>query len=827
MDTLWHDIRYAARSLARTPAFALVVVLTLAVGIGANTAVFSAVNGFILRSLPLPNPEQLTVIAITHEGNLDPHPLSYLDFLDYRKSADIFSGMAGYLIGSVGLSDGQQAERATVCFVTSNYFSMLGVEPSRQAPGSRLIQPGEGDAPGAAPVLVLGHSYWQKRFGGDPSIVGQTVRINAQAFTVIGVVPATFHGTYALAEFDAYLPIGMATLDPYYKEFFVRRDLHFVRVIARLNPGATRSQAEARLAVIARQLDQQYPATNKAVTVRVYPENLARPEPSGAAQNPLVATLFLSLTALVLLVACINVANLLLVRATLRQKEIALRAALGAGQMRLVRQLLTESVLLALAGGVAGALLGLWVSRLLESARLPGSLPFRLDFALDWRVFAFTAAIAVVVGLLVGLLPALRASRINLNQTLREGGRALSAGAGPRRVGARNVLVVSQVAVSLVLLVAAGLFVRSLGNAQSVDLGFDPRGVLNLSMDPSQMGYDEARTRNFYHDLAQRVRALPGVELAALAHSSPMGYYSLGEYTHIEGREVPPDAARHAAAYNVISPGYLQLMRIPLLSGRAFTEADNASSRPVAILNEFMAKEFWPQGDAIGKRFSLSGPQGPFIEIVGITGNGKYRWILEDPDCYFFLPIEQSFKSLRVLHLRASGSVPPTSLALAVQKEVRALEPNLPVSDVMTMEQGLEGGNGFFLIRMGALIGAVLGALGLVLAIVGVYGVVSYTASQRTHEIGVRLALGAQRSHILKLVVGQGLLLVSVGVVLGLALSFALSRFMGNLLFGISAQDPITFAAVALLLASIGLIACWIPAQRATRVDPMIALHYE
>ncbi|MGH9793330.1 MAG: ABC transporter permease [Candidatus Acidiferrales bacterium] len=825
MDILWQDIRYGFRSLAKSPAFSLVVVLTLALGIGANTAVFSVINSLLLRPLPLPNPEQLAVVAITHDGNLDPHSLSYPDYLDYRANTDAFSDMAGYLVGFVGLSDGQRAERATVCFVTSNYFSMLGVEPSREAPGSRLIRPGEGDAPGTEPILVLGHSYWQKRFGADPSIVGKSVRINGQAFTIIGVVPSTFHGTYALAELDAYLPIGMGTFDPFYKNIFTHRDEHSLRVIARLKPNFTIPQAEARLAVVAQQLEKQYPATNKTVTARVFPENMARPEPSAATQNPLVATLFLSLTGLVLLVACVNVANLLLVRATLRQKEIALRAALGAGQMRLVRQLLTESVLLAFAGGGGGALLGLWVSRMLESVRLPGDLPFRFDFGFDWRVFVFIAAVAAAVGVIVGLLPALRASRANLNDTLREGGRALSAGAGRHR--ARNVLVVSQVAVSLVLLVAAGLFVRSLGNAQSVDFGFEPRGVLNLSMDPGQMGYDEARIRNFYEDLAQRVRALPGAELAALAHSSPMGYYNLGEYISIEGREVLDDASRPAAGYNAIGLDYLKLMRIPLLRGRAFTEADNAASPPVAIVNGFMAKKFWPDEDAIGKRFSISGSQGPFIEIVGVTGNGKYRWIFEDLDSYFFLPIEQSFKSLRVLHLRASGAVPPASLALAVQKEVRALEPNLPVYDVMTMEQGLEGGNGFFLIRMGALIGAVLGALGLVLAIVGVYGVVSYTASQRTHEIGVRLALGAQRSHILKLVVGQGLLLVSIGVVLGLVVSFALSRFMGNLLFGISAQDPITFAAVALLLGVIGLIACWIPAQRATRTDPMIALHYE
>lgn len=819
METLWQDIRYGIRSLARSPLFVLVIVLTLGLGIGANTAVFSVINSLLLRPLAVPNPEQLVVVAIKHEGNNDPHPPSWLDFQDYRKNAHVFSDMAGYLFGFVGISEGERAERATVSYVSSNYFSMLGIEPKL----GRLIRPGEGDIPGTEPVIVLGHSFWQRRFAGDPSVIGRTVRANGQIYTIIGVVPESFRGTYALVEFDGYIPIGMSRLDPEYKNIWERRDEHSVRVLARLKPGVPLRQAEERLGIIAKQLEQQYPDTNKTVTAHVFPEHLARPDAQGASQNPIVATLFLSLTGLVLLVACVNVANLLLVRATLRQKEIAVRAALGAGQGRLMRQLLTESVMLALAGGAAGALIGLWVSRLLESVRLPGDLPFRFDFAFDWRVFGFIALVAAAVGVIVGLIPALRASRTNLNETLREGGRSLSAGAGRHRI--RNVLVVAQVAVSLLLLVAAGLFVRSLGNAQSVDLGFDPRGVINVSTNPELQGYTEERARNFYRALLERARALPGVESASLAFSAPMSYNNLGEYLNIEGQELAPDERRPVAGYNLISTGYLATMRIALLRGRDFTEEDNPASRPVAIVNEYMARKFWPDQDPIGKRFSMTGPQGPFIEIVGVTRNGKYRWIFEEAESYFFLPLEQKFSPTQVLQARTSA--PPTTLALAIQKEIHALDPSLPVYDVMTMEEGLNGGNGFFLIRMGALIAGVLGMLGLALAIVGVYGVVSYAASQRTHEIGVRLALGAQRGDILKLVVGQGLLLVTIGVVIGLGLAFALSRFMANLLFGISAQDPLTFAGVAALLGLIALVACLIPAQRATRVDPVIALRYE
>ncbi len=819
METLWQDVRYGIRSLVKSPAFSLVVVLTLALGIGANTAVFSVVNSLMLRPLPVPNPEELVVLAVKHEGNMDPHQVSIPDFQDYRKNTEVFSDMTGYLINFVGVSDGQRADRAAISFVASNYFTLLGVEPYL----GRMIQPGEGETPGTEPVMVLGYRYWQKRFGADPGVVGKLVHVNGQAYTIIGVVPETFHGAYTLVEFDAYIPLGMSSLDASYKDHWTRRDEHSLRVLARLKPGVTIEQAEARLGVTARQLQEQYPATNKTVTIHVYPENLSRPEPNSAQQNPIVATLFLSLTGLVLLVACVNVANLLLVRATLRQKELAVRAALGAGKMRLVRQLLTESVLLALGGGVAGAVLGVWVSRLLESVRLPGDLPFRFDFAFDWRAFAYVTALAGAAGIIVGLLPALRASRTNLNDTLRGGGRALSGGAGRHRI--RNVLVVAQVAVSLVLLVAAGLFIRSLGNAQSADLGFNPRGVLNMTMDPGLVGYDDQRARNFYRELEPRIRALPGVETVSLGYSVPFGYFNLGEYLNVEGQEVTEETRRPVAGYNLVGPEYFKTMGIPLVAGRVFTEQDNADSHRVAIINQVMARKLWPDQDPIGKRFSMTGAQGPYIEVVGVARDSRTQWIFEDISSYFYLPMEQAFRSLHTVQVRTS--VPPASLALAIQKEVRALDANLPVYDVMTMSEALNGGNGLFLINMGALFAGALGMLGLALAIVGVYGVVSYAASQRTHEIGVRLALGAQRGHILKLVVGQGLLLVSAGLVVGLFLSVWLARAMANFLFDLSPYDPVTFAGVSALLAVVALVACWIPAQRATHVDPVIALRYE
>jgi putative ABC transport system permease protein len=757
---------------------------------------------------------------VKHEGNNDPHPPSYPDYQDYRKQNDSFQDIAGFFVGFVGLSAENRAERITVEFVTPNYFEMLGV----QAAVGRVILPTEGEKPGADPVIVLGHSYWMKRFGGDRGVVNRVVRVNGQPFTVVGVVPESFRGTYAVAEFDAYLPLSMARMDSAYKESFERRDNHDLRTLARLKPGTSLRQAQAAMDVIAKRLEAQFPDTNKTVTAHVFPERLARPEPNAAEQNPLVASAFLFLTLLVLLVACVNVANLLLVRATLRQKEMAIRAALGAAPVRLVRQLLTESVILALAGGAAGIVLGLWVSRLLEQVRLPGDLPFKFEFGFDWRVFAYVAGVAFLAGIVVGVLPAWRASRADVNDALREGGRGNIAG----RHRARNTLVVCQVAGSLVLLIAAGLFVRSLGNAQSVELGFDPRNVINFSMDPGLQGYDQARSKNFFREVEQRVRTLPGVEAASLAYCAPMGYYNMAEYVEAEGQEVTDQKRRPASSYNAIGTDYFKVMRIQLLRGRVFDEHDTETSPRVALINEFMANRFWSGQDPLGKRFRMmeaQGKPGPWMEVVGVVKNGKFRWIFEDPDMYFWVPLEQKFQNLRVLQARTS--VPPETLAAPIQREIRALDAELPVYDVMTMERGLDGGNGFFLVRMGAIFAGALGTLGLALAVVGVYGVVSYAASQRTHEIGIRMALGAGRRDILKLIVGQGLGLVAIGVGLGLVAAFALAQAIANLLFGMSAHDPLTFGGVVFLLGLVALAACWIPARRASRVDPLVALRYE
>jgi len=516
----------------------------------------------------------------------------------------------------------------------------------------------------------------------------------------------------------------------------------------------------------------------------------------------------------------VNVINLIMVRATTRQREIAMRAALGASRLRLIRQMLTESVILAALGGIAGALVGLVCASLIGAIQLPGDLPFRFDLRFDWRVFGYIAGIALTAGVGVGLLPALRASRADLNSVLREGGRGTSEGAGRQR--ARSVLVIAQVAVSLVLLVAAGLFVRSVRSAQSMDLGFDPLHVLNASMDVAQQGYDEARGRAFYEELLRRAKRLPGVQAASLAYSVPLGYYNTAAYLEIEGQPPSTKARKPFANFNAVTPEYLQTIKPRLLKGRFISAQDDRRGRPVAIVNQFMAQHYWANQDPIGKRFRSSDIENKWLEVVGVVQDSKQQGIFSDPAAYFYVPIDQQYKSLRVLQLRTAGD--PLALAPLVTREIRALDADLPLFDVTTMDRMIQGPNGFFLVRMGAVFGGALGLLGLLLALVGVYGVVSYAASQRTQEIGVRMALGASRGEILRLVLGRGLVLIAAGIGVGIACALSVSHLMANLLFNVSPFDPATFVGVSLLLGTMALAASYIPAFRATRIEPAIAL---
>jgi putative ABC transport system permease protein len=574
-------------------------------------------------------------------------------------------------------------------------------------------------------------------------------------------------------------------------------------------------------------LARQYPSTDGNVTVTVYREQMARPVPLGNNLVAAIAIFFLVLAALLLLLACMNVANVLLARATVRQREMGLRAALGAGRGRLIRQMLTETLLLGFLGGVLGVVLGLWANPGDVSKLGSSSLPIRLDYSFDWHVFAYSFAAALFTGVFVGLWPAFRASRADLNGILQEGGRSDTAGVGRHRL--RSALVIAQVAGSLILLIVAGLFVRSLRHAETMYLGFDPDHLLNLTMDPHQIGYDETRTKEFYRQLEARARALPGVRSVSVAYGVPMGATNVvnGGTITIEGQTLRPGQQPPSLFFNHVGPTYFETMRVPTLRGRVFTDLDNENTLSVAIVNQAMADKFWPHQDPIGKRFSVktTTEAAKTVQIVGVAGNGKYLFIAEDVTPFFYLPLSQNYTSMRALQVRSS--VPPETLLAPLQAEVHKLAPDLPVTEAKTMKETIAGQNVLSVFRAGAQFASVIGAIGLILAIVGIYGIVSFTAAQRTREIGIRMALGGSARDVMRLILQQGVRMVIIGLGIGLLMALGVTRVMTRLLVGVSPSDPLTYLTVALILTAVALLACWIPARRATHVDPGIALRYE
>lgn len=819
MDTLFQDIRFGVRMLLKNPTVTLVAVLTLALGIGANTAIFSTLNGLFLRPLPVANADRLVVIGGQHRGADSASQLSYLEYQDMRSQTEGFSDLIAWNLNLVGLSYNNNADTAVVSYVSSNYFSGLGLKPA----AGRLLYGPEVEKRGNEPEIVLSYSYWKKRFNLDPSIVGQQIKLNGRSATVVGVAPENFRGLYSIIDMQAYLPLGIRTLSSDSEDFWTKRDSRQLKVYGVLKPGVSIKQAQTSLDVVMQRMAQQFPE-DKNFTARIYPERLARPEPDPSNGTLVVGVLFMVLAGMVLLLACTNVANIILVRATSRGREMAVRAALGAARIRLIRQLMTESVLLGLAGGLGGIALGAWVSHLLGSIRIIAlGSPLVFDFSMDWRVFTFGLAIAVVTGVLVGMAPAMRTSRANLSQVLQEGSRGVVAGTARARM--RNGLVVVQVAASLMLLVVAGLFVRSANNAAHQYLGFDPSHVLNATIDMRTMGFDKAKARRFYQDLVERAHSLPGVQIAAVSANVPMGYSSDAALVYIEGRATATKADVPVVGNNQIDSHYFDTMRMPLLRGRAFTAHDDDKAPLVAIVNEVMAQKFWPNQDPIGKRFSMKGLEGPFIEVVGLSKQGKYGNPGEDPAPFFYVPLDQSTPLVATLQLRSS--VAPETLEPQVEAMIHNLMPGLPVFSMETMEQSLEGANGLFLYRMSTRFSGALGLVGLILAMVGVYGVISYAASQRTHEIGVRMALGASRGNILLMILRQGIFLIGGGLLVGLVLTILARRGLNSLLVGISGADPLTLLLASLLLATVGFLASFIPARRAMNVEPLKALRFD
>lgn len=819
METLWHDLRYSLRKLINSPAFTIVAVFTLAVGIGVNTAVFSIVNQIFLSPLPAQNPDELVVLTFNEQDSAAPLNFSYPDFRDTEGETRDLAELFAYQVGLDGFSVDHRAERIVTSFVTGNYFSALGIKPAL----GRLILPAEGNIPGSSPVLVLGYSYWKQRFNGNPGVLDKKVLVDGQVFSIIGVAAEDFHGLFSVADMQVYLPLNTVTIEHLASDPWQNRDARNLYVAARLKPGGTIKGLQAKLNVVAARLGQKYPQTNQNTTVQVFPEREERlqPNPVPHAYNTevIVAGLFLALSGLVLLLASLNVANILLVRAVAREREMATRVALGAQRIQLIRQLLTESLVLAFFGGIGGIALGQFARMGLRSIQLPTSFPIHLDFGFDYKVFVFAFAVALITGIIVGLFPAIRASKVDIREQLIDGGR----GASGRKHKLRNFLVAAQVAGSLVLLIVAGLFTRSLQQTQNLKLGFDPQHLLNLSVDPQQVGYDEERSRGFYIDLLARVRSLPGVESASLAFSVPMGSYTTNSAIQVDGQPVAPGEHPPIIPFNIVSTDYFKTLGIPLSRGRAFLESDNRAAQAVAVVNEAMAVKFWSKKDAVGQRFSLEGDSSHWIQVVGVARDSKTGSLLDRPHSYFFLPTAQQYISLQTLQLHTAGD--PLNIAPSVERQIHELSPDLPVFDVQTMGEALNNARGFFIFHLGASFAWVFGCIGLTLAIVGVYGVASQVASEQTFEIGIRVALGAQRSHVRTMVLRKGLITVALGVVAGLLLAVVLTRGMSGFLVGITSHDPVTYFAAVSVLAAVAFVACYLPARRAMLVDPSIILH--
>ncbi len=812
MGTLWQDLRYGARMLLKKPGFTLVAVLTLALGVGANTAIFTVVNAVLLRSLPFEHAEQLVRIGGANQqrnkrlGTLSPH-----DFYDIRDRNTVFESIAAYDGWSPSLTGTGEPERLAGGRVTTSFFNVLKVEPAL----GRAFLPQE-EQRGNHLVVILSYGLWQRRFGANPSIVGQSITLGGLSYNVIGVLPQGFDPPqFSNVGFEK--PELWAPFAPDLSQW-TRSGRSLDTAIARLKPGVSSEQAQAELMVIAQQLEQQYPDTNAGESLNVVSlhEQLV-----GKIRSALM--IFLAAVGFVLLIACANVANLLLARAAARQKEIAIRTALGAGRWRVVRQLLTESVLLALLGGALGLLFAMWATDYLVTLGAD-ALPHLGRIGLDLRVFGFTTLLTLLTGIAFGLAPALQFSKPDLNETLKESGRTSMSGRGSQRL--RGLLVVSEIAISLLLLIGAGLLVKSFMRLQNVSPGFDPHNTLAMNVFLPGAKYPEDEQQRAFFDQAQeRIKALPGVDAVGMVSNLPVsgGFDTVSFYA--EGQAVParenvPDVERYT-----INSDYFRAMGIPLKSGRSFGSEDRANSLPVAIISEETARRFWPGESPLGKRINtdIDDKESPWRTIVGVVGDVRHYALDISPTPQFYLPHHQSSPQFMAVVVRSSNR--PENQIAAVREQIWAIDKDQPIFNIKTMERFVAESiaqRRFTMLLLGLFAG-----VALVLAIIGLYGVMAYTVTQRTHEIGIRMALGAQAGDVLKMVIRQGMALVLIGVGIGLAAAFILSRLISSFLYGVSATDPWTFVGVPLVLCAVAGLASYIPARRATKVDPMVALRYE
>jgi macrolide transport system ATP-binding/permease protein len=826
MNSLLQDLRYGARVLRKQPGFTFIAALTLALGIGVNTAIFSAVSSMLLRPSPYAQPERLAIVFTGAKQQPRVYDdFSYLNYLDYRDRNQSFNGLIAYRMTSAAISNtnGGSDDRAEVVWgetVSWNYFDVLGAPPAL----GRGFRTEEDRAPNMHPVAVLGHSLWRRRFNGDPTVVGRNVFLNGHPFTVIGVAPEQFTGTKFPLRMEFWVPLMMRSQLINSDSWRTDRANNPFGLLGRLKPGVTIAQAEADLSSIAQELEKSYSQANEGTKAQVVNEREGRLNDAFPVFR-LSSLLALAVVGLVLLIACVNVANLLLARAAARSREIGVRLSLGARRGRIVRQLLTESLLLSLMGGALGLLLAYWSADLLNATLPPMPYLIDLNFAPDGLTLFWATVVSLLTSVIFGLAPALSASRVDLVAVVKGSG---GSGSSPRRLSLRNLLVVAQLIVSVVVLACAGLFLRSLRNAQSSDLGFNVENLVSMQLDPELLGYNTEESKRFYAELARRVASLPGVSSATVAHILPLSDsgYSIGPLIK-EGEAPPPPNQGLYVNYSSIGVRYFETLGTRLLMGRDFTEHDGAGAPQVVIINQELARRLYGGAEnAIGKRFHLADVSRPPFEIVGVAADGKYRNLYEDPRPYMFLSHQQRYYvSQATLTARAQSSGALQSVVEGMRREAQRLDPRLPVFDVKMAEQHMSWA--YWGPKLGAGLSLVSGLLALVLATMGLYGVMSYAVSRRTKEIGVRMALGAQPRDALRLIVRQGMLLVAIGLASGLVAALALGRILTGLLLGVGAADPLTFAGVIALLALTALIACLIPARRAAKVDPMVALRFE
>ncbi|CAN5347645.1 ABC transporter permease [soil metagenome] len=815
MMTLWQDIKYGVRMLRKNPGFTLIAIVALALGIGANASIFSVVNAVLLRPLPFAEAEQLVMVWERRpQQNREAGPVAPADFLDWQKQNQSFAAMAAYSARAFNLTGGgAEPEQLIGQLVTNEFFRVLG---ARAALGRTLLP--EVDLPGGNRVAVISHGLWQRRFGGDAGVVGRTLTLDNEIFTVAGVMPPDFN--YPDRETELWASPQRTVPDvilPGNPDPATLRSLHYLNVIARLKPDVTRTAAHAEMEAIAGRLEQQYPDANTGHTARV----VGLHEQLVGDVRPVLIVL-LSAVGFVLLIACANVANLLLARGAGREREMSIRTALGAGRLRLIRQLLIESVLLAVTGGALGLLLALWGTDALVAIS-PESFPRLQEINLDARVIGFTFLTSLLTGVIFGLVPALQVSKLDLSSALKDGGRGSAEGFGRRRL--RGALIVAEVALTMVLLVGAGLMIRSFDRLLRVDPGFKADHLLTMEVSLPQAKYNESeeQTANFFREIIGRISGLPGVQSAGATWILPLSGQGAGSGFEIEGRDPATVSERLNSAFSSVSPNYFHTMSIPIVKGREFGDRDTATAPGVSLVNETFARRYFPNEDPLGKRIKRRGDDNDWTTIVGVVGDVRQLGLDAEPRAEMFFSYQQSPVPFMNIVIRTATD--PATLAAAVRQEVWAVNPNQPVANVSTMNELLA--NSAARTRFNTLLLSLFALTALTLASVGIFGVMSYTVTQRTREIGVRMALGAQRSDVLRLVIRQGMILAGLGIVIGLAAALALTRLMTSLLYGVSATDPATFTGIALLLAGVALVACYIPARRATKVDPMVALRYE